>query len=399
MESRAYALITGLFVLGIAGCIVLWAHWLAKTPLARTPYRVVSTLAVSGLNPEAHVRYRGMGVGRVSAIALDPKDPRRILVNIEVDDTVPVTKGTYAQLGMEGITGIAYVHLLDDYKDMTPAAKAPDGVVELPLRPAFFDAFEPGLGRHRIERDETVLRRGHRTGAQSRAALGELRVQWHSLEVGSDDGDRKRGRPRERYGTSIGSPDPLARGGDGGQVRVGARDAHERDTERPGGVDMRCRQCNRGKVEQVSTRRVRPERAIAGDGVREHLSHGERGWGRGGEQRVHPSEHLPRPTSQLFQPRYRAKRVNGRELRAPFHDLTNDRQRRVGFCGEQVGDRGEPLGKPGSFVEQPPSLEEVGEVEGNEVDTRPLQIVEGTCPRLGVAVLGGDLQRVGIGNP
>ena len=140
MESRAYALITGLFVLGIAGCIVLWAHWLAKTPLARTPYRVVSTLAVSGLNPEAHVRYRGMGVGRVSAIALDPKDPRRILVNIEVDDTVPVTKGTYAQLGMEGITGIAYVHLLDDYKDMTPAAKAPDGVVELPLRPTFFDA-------------------------------------------------------------------------------------------------------------------------------------------------------------------------------------------------------------------------------------------------------------------
>lgn len=139
MESRAYALVTGLFVLGIAGCIVLWAHWLAKTPIARTSYRVVSTLPVSGLNPEAQVRYRGMGVGRVSGIGLDPKDPRRILVNIEVDQGIPVTKGTYAQLGMEGITGIAYVHLLDDYKDMTPVAKAPDGVGELPLRPAFLD--------------------------------------------------------------------------------------------------------------------------------------------------------------------------------------------------------------------------------------------------------------------
>jgi len=139
MESRAYALITGLFVLGIAGCIVVWAHWLAKTPLSRTAYRVVATVPVSGLNPEAQVRYRGMGVGRVTAIGLDPKDPRRILVNVEVDNSIPVTKGTYAQLGMEGITGIAYVHLLDDYKDMQPAEKGADGVAEMPLKPAFFD--------------------------------------------------------------------------------------------------------------------------------------------------------------------------------------------------------------------------------------------------------------------
>lgn len=139
MESRAYALITGLFVLGIAGCIVLWAHWLAKTPVARTAYRVASTGPVSGLNPEAQVRYRGMGVGRVTAIGLDKKDPRRILVSIEVDDNIPLTRGTYAQLGMEGITGIAFVHLQDDYKDMQPLAKGPDGVGELPLKPAFFD--------------------------------------------------------------------------------------------------------------------------------------------------------------------------------------------------------------------------------------------------------------------
>ncbi|HUK05172.1 MAG TPA: MlaD family protein [Burkholderiales bacterium] len=139
MESRAYALITGLFVLGIAGCIVVWAQWLAKTPIARSTYRVIATGAVSGLNPEAQVRYRGMSVGRVAGIALDQKDPRRILVNIEVDSTIPITKGTYAQLGMEGITGIAYVHLQDDYHQMEPKQAGPDGVVELPLRPSFFD--------------------------------------------------------------------------------------------------------------------------------------------------------------------------------------------------------------------------------------------------------------------
>ncbi|HTQ77972.1 MAG TPA: MlaD family protein [Burkholderiales bacterium] len=139
MESRAYALVTGLFVLGIAACIVLWANWLAKEPVERAHYRVVSTVDVSGLNPEAQVRYRGMSVGRVKAISLDPKDPRRILVDIEVDRNIPVTRDTYAQLGMEGITGIAYVHLMDDYKDMRPAERGPGGVAELPLRPSFID--------------------------------------------------------------------------------------------------------------------------------------------------------------------------------------------------------------------------------------------------------------------
>ncbi|HEX2650064.1 MAG TPA: MlaD family protein [Burkholderiales bacterium] len=140
MESRAFALITGLFVLGISACIALWAQWLAKVPLDRTEYRVVSTVPVSGLNPEAQVRYRGMSVGRVKSIDLDRKDPRRILVGIEVNDNIPVRRSTYAQLGMEGITGIAYVHLLDDYSNTQPAEKGPDGVAEVPLRPSFIDS-------------------------------------------------------------------------------------------------------------------------------------------------------------------------------------------------------------------------------------------------------------------
>jgi phospholipid/cholesterol/gamma-HCH transport system substrate-binding protein len=144
MESRAYALITGLFVLGVAACIAVWAQWLNKTPVARTAYRVVALGPVTGLNPEAQVRYRGMSVGRVTAIGLDGKNPRRIVVDVEVDDGIPITRGTFAQLGMEGITGIAYVHLQDDYKDMALAGKAASGYVEIPLRPAFFDILADG---------------------------------------------------------------------------------------------------------------------------------------------------------------------------------------------------------------------------------------------------------------
>jgi len=158
MESRAYALITGLFVLGVAACIAVWAQWLAKTPVARIAYRVVATVPVSGLNPEAQVRYRGLSVGRVTSISLDAKDPRRILVDVEIDKGIPVTKGTYAQLGMEGITGIAYVQLQDKYNDMALAEKSASGLVELPLRPAFLDVLADGAEATLADAREVMAR-------------------------------------------------------------------------------------------------------------------------------------------------------------------------------------------------------------------------------------------------
>ena len=136
MENRAYALITGLFLIGIVAATVIAAQWLGGDHTVRYPYRVVATQPVTGLNPQAQVRYRGMGVGRVTSISLDPKDRKRILIDTEVDADVPITKGTYAQLGMEGITGVAYVHLLDDGGDI---ARLPKGA-EIDTRPSFMDS-------------------------------------------------------------------------------------------------------------------------------------------------------------------------------------------------------------------------------------------------------------------
>ena len=137
MENRAYALITGVFLIGITATIIVTAQWLGGDRRERLAYRVVATQPVSGLNPQAQVRYRGIGAGRVTTIALDPKDSRRILIGIEVDGNIPITKGTYAQLGMEGITGVAYVHLLDEGKE--PALLARDA--DINTRPSFMDTF------------------------------------------------------------------------------------------------------------------------------------------------------------------------------------------------------------------------------------------------------------------
>jgi phospholipid/cholesterol/gamma-HCH transport system substrate-binding protein len=140
MESRAFAFWTGLFVIGLTAGVLAWGNWLAQERVARTAYRVVATGPVTGLNPEAQVRYRGIPVGRVASIHLDPNDARRILIDIQVDANIPITRGTTAQLGLEGITGIAYVHLLDDGKDPTPLRRTGKGPAEIALRPSFFDS-------------------------------------------------------------------------------------------------------------------------------------------------------------------------------------------------------------------------------------------------------------------
>ena len=152
MENRAYALITGVFVLAIAAAILVWANWLAGSPVQRDKYRVVSLRPITGLNEQAQVRYRGIDAGRVTSIRLDKANPNRILIGIEVNKDVPITRGTYAQLGLEGITGIAYVHLLDDYSSREPPARGRDGVPEIHLRPSFLDAL--------FDNGEAVLRDG-----------------------------------------------------------------------------------------------------------------------------------------------------------------------------------------------------------------------------------------------
>ena len=158
MENRSHAIAAGLFVIGLLLAAVLAGYWLAGSPQPRKSYRVVSSMPVSGLNVQGQVRYRGIGVGRVTAIDLDPMDPKRVLVDIEVEARIPLTKGTYAQLGMEGITGIAYVHLLDDGRKPDPIDKDTHGMPEIALRPSVLDDVMETAGA--IAKDARVVMSG-----------------------------------------------------------------------------------------------------------------------------------------------------------------------------------------------------------------------------------------------
>jgi phospholipid/cholesterol/gamma-HCH transport system substrate-binding protein len=158
MENKSHALVAGLFtvILGIA--LALAAMWLSRDHTERIDYELVTRGSVSGLAPESAVRFRGVDIGKVGSIRFDPDHLGQILVRISVDKGAPVTRSTYAQLAYQGVTGLSYVQLDDDGKDLTPLPTSPDHVAQIPIQPGLLDKLSGGSEALLIGMQETISR-------------------------------------------------------------------------------------------------------------------------------------------------------------------------------------------------------------------------------------------------
>lgn len=120
MENRAHALAAGIFALLLVAATLTAIWWFGGKHENTRDYLVVTPYNVTGLNSQAQVRYRGIRVGMVEDIHLSKEEPGNILIRIRINEEVPVTKGTVAKLGYQGVTGLAFVLLEDEGEDRTP---------------------------------------------------------------------------------------------------------------------------------------------------------------------------------------------------------------------------------------------------------------------------------------
>src|SRR5471032_509909 len=142
MENRAHALEAGLFTLLLGAALVAVALWFSKDDLKLIPYAMTTSSSVTGLKVEAPVRYRGVDVGKVDEIAIDSANNGRVRIRISVREGTPITKSTYAQLGYQGITGLAYVLLGDDGKSTQALHSGSEEVAVIRMKPSLMDAGE-----------------------------------------------------------------------------------------------------------------------------------------------------------------------------------------------------------------------------------------------------------------
>jgi phospholipid/cholesterol/gamma-HCH transport system substrate-binding protein len=142
MENRSHAFMTGIFTLALLVAAILFGIWFNRDRVQYDPYLLATTLAVPGLNPQAAVRYRGLEVGKVDEIDFDPKMAGQILVHLSIDPETPITKTTYATLGYQGVTGIAYIQLDDESVGSPRLTTSKQDPARIPLRPGLFDQLE-----------------------------------------------------------------------------------------------------------------------------------------------------------------------------------------------------------------------------------------------------------------
>lgn len=126
METRAsYALVGGFVLLLVAG-LAGFAMWLAKKGIDQSfaEYEVAFAGTVNGLQEGSSVRYRGVPVGRVASIRIDPQNIAQILVGLELRPDTPVRQDTVATVEAQGITGIASIQLSGGTQAAPPLASA-----------------------------------------------------------------------------------------------------------------------------------------------------------------------------------------------------------------------------------------------------------------------------------
>jgi len=112
METDRRYFLEGLFVIGFAIAAAFFFVWLAGTEHRDDVlYRIHFGQSVSGLSKGDAVKFSGVDIGTVEAMALDPSDPQRVQVDIKLRKEAPVKTDTKATLKLKGITGVVYIEL------------------------------------------------------------------------------------------------------------------------------------------------------------------------------------------------------------------------------------------------------------------------------------------------
>lgn len=139
MENKAHAMAAGAFVLAVSALLALLAVWLLRDTSQRDMYEMSTSETVSGLQPQAVVRFRGVPVGKVELIGFDNKVKGNVLIRISIDRGAPVTKSVFATVASQGVTGLGFIQLDDNGESAERLVPNDDDPPRIPLKPGGLD--------------------------------------------------------------------------------------------------------------------------------------------------------------------------------------------------------------------------------------------------------------------
>ena len=135
METDKHYFLEGLFIIVFSVAAAIVAVWLGSTGRHDDLiYRIHFNESISGLAVGDPVKFRGIDVGTVKSMSIDPDNSRLVRVDVRLRNGTPVKTDTRASLALKGITGVVFIELNGgDPAAKTLLAVTPEGSVpEIP---------------------------------------------------------------------------------------------------------------------------------------------------------------------------------------------------------------------------------------------------------------------------
>ena len=161
MNNRVNYSLVGFLVLFALSAMMVFGYWLLKPSkeIEMKVYAIYFDESVSGLNLDAPVKYKGINVGKVTALNINPKNSEQVEILITVLKSTPIKTSTVAQLTSQGITGLSYINLSfgDESSEFLKAQKGQEYPV-IKTIPSLLIKLENTVGDLTINLSETLQR-------------------------------------------------------------------------------------------------------------------------------------------------------------------------------------------------------------------------------------------------
>jgi len=149
MNNKVNYKLVGLSVVFGFFMIMVFVYWLMK-PSADNEmqkYLIYFDESVSGLNVNAPVKYRGISVGKIVDLRINPKNTEQVQATVDIVKITPIKETTVAKLTAQGITGLTYINLSLGAND-SPPLKIKEGETYPVIKsvPSLFKDVEKSLG-------------------------------------------------------------------------------------------------------------------------------------------------------------------------------------------------------------------------------------------------------------
>ena len=148
MYSRVNYTIVGIFVLIFGAGMVWFAFWLAKYDLQEEfdTYKLEMHESVAGLSIDSNVKLRGVDIGSVSAIRINPQDIEKVEIFVKIKKGIPIKEDMVAHTAMFGVTGLLSIEIDGGTNVAKTLVPTEDYIPLIKTKPSFLTQLTGDIG-------------------------------------------------------------------------------------------------------------------------------------------------------------------------------------------------------------------------------------------------------------